>query len=244
MIRITVWNEYWHETVSKKIAAVYPRGIHNAIGDFLAENDDFCVRVSTLNDPECGLSKEILDDTDVLIWWAHVLHDKIPDDIAARVRDYVLKGMGFIPLHSAHLCKPFTMLTGTSCTLKWRDNDRERIWCVNPGHPIAAGLPEYFELEHEEMYGEHFDIPQPDDLVFVGWFRGGEVFRSGCAFERGYGKIFYFQPGHEEYPTYYNKYVQQIIKNAVYWVAPGNRRASIEAPNTPSPEAALKAKAE
>lgn len=238
MIRVTVWNEYLHETISKEVAAIYPRGIHCAIGDFLAEDPELQVRVSTLNDPECGLSQELLDNTDVLIWWAHVLHDKVPDAIAARVRDRVLKGMGFIPLHSAHLSKPFTMLIGTSGTLRWRDNDRERIWCVNPGHPIAEGLPDCFELEHEEMYGEHFDIPQPDDLVFIGWFAGGEVFRSGCAFERGYGKIFYFQPGHEEYPTYYNPNVQRVIKNAVRWVAPRNRRESIDAPCTPSPEAA------
>ncbi len=237
MIRVTVWNEFYHEKVNEQVAAVYPNGIHGAIAEFLDEDDEITVRLASLEDPEYGLSENVLDNTDVLIWWAHVQHDKVPDEVAGRVKDHVLKGMGFIPLHSAHFCKPFGMLMGTACTLRWRDNDRERLWCVNPGHPIAEGIPEFFELDHEEMYGEHFDIPQPDDLIFIGWFKGGEVFRSGCTFERGYGRVFYFQPGHEEYPTYYNPYVQRIIKNAVHWAAPRKRRKTIEAPRAVSPEA-------
>ena len=237
MIRVTVWNEYYHEKISNSVAAVYPKGIHGAIADFLGKEEDIEVRTVTQEDDEFGLSDEVLDSTDVLIWWAHVRHHEIPDEIADRVRRRVLSGMGFIPLHSAHMSKPFISLMGTACTLRWRDNDRERIWCVNPAHPIAEGIGEYFELEHEEMYGEQFDIPEPDSLVFIGWFRGGEVFRSGCCFERGYGRIFYFQPGHEEYPTYYNENVQRIIKNAVRWAAPRVRRPAIEAPMTPSPEA-------
>ena len=239
MIRVTVWNEFYHEKVNERVAAVYPNGIHRAIADFLDKDDEITVRLASLEEQECGLSEEILNDTDVLIWWAHIQHDKVPDEIADRVKNHVLKGMGFIPLHSAHFCKPFGMLMGTSCTLKWRDDDRERVWCVNPGHPIAEGIPEFFELDHEEMYGEPFDIPKPDDLIFIGWFKGGEVFRTGCAFERGYGKIFYFQPGHEEYPTYYNTYVQRIIKNAVHWAAPRNRRKTIEAPRAISLETNL-----
>ena len=239
MIKVTVWNEYYHEKVDENVAKLYPCGIHNAIAEFLRQDDEVIVRTVSLDDPECGLSEDVLDDTDVLIWWSHLLHDKVPDEIAQRVKTHVLKGMGFIPLHSSHFCKPFIALMGTACTLRWRDDDRERVWCVDPGHPIANGIPEYFELEREEMYGEHFDIPAPDELIFLGWFKGGEVFRSGCTFKRGYGKIFYFQPGHEEYPTYYNEYVQKIIKNAVHWAAPQNRRKTIEAPRAISPEADL-----
>jgi trehalose utilization protein len=70
------------------------------------------------------------------------------------------------------------------------------------------------------MYGEFFDIPKPDEVIFTGWFSGGEVFRSGCTFSRGYGKIFYFQPGHEEYPIYYMPEIQKIICNAARFCTP------------------------
>ena len=214
MTKVTVWNEFLHEKESDAIAAVYPDGIHTCIKDFL-ESDTITVRTVYLEMPECGLTKEVLADTDVLIWWGHMAHDRVPDEIVKRVQEAVLRGMGLIVLHSGHKSKIFMQLMGTPCDLLWRDNDRERVWCVNPAHPIAKGIPAYFELEHEEMYGEHFTIPMPDDVIFVGWFAGGEVFRSGCTFTRGMGRIFYFQPGHEEYPTYKNPYVQQIIKNAV-----------------------------
>lgn len=170
------------------------------------------------------------DNTDVLLWWSHVCHDKVSDATAERVKERILKGMGFIPLHSSHMCKPFRLLMGTGCTLKWREGDKERLWCCNPGHPIAEGVPESFVLDPEEMYGEHFDIPAPDDVVFISWFKGGEVIRSGCTFTRGYGKIFYFRPGHESYPTFYNENVQKIITNAVRWARPLNRRTSIDCP--------------
>ena len=236
MIRVTVWNEFYHEQISEEVRRVYPEGIHGALASFLSKEEDFTVRTATLSDPEFGLSQEVLDQTDVLIWWAHVKHGEIPDEVARRVQNRVHKGMGFIALHSAHHSKPFTMLMGTPCGLRWRDNDRERIWNVNPGHPVAKGIGDYFELEHEEMYGEFFDIPAPDELIFIGWFKGGEAFRSGCTFTRGYGKIFYFQPGHEEYPTYYNENVQKIIVNAVRFTAPTASRNSVDAPWKESPE--------
>ena len=219
MIKVTVWNEYFHEVEHENIKAVYPDGIHNCIKDFL-QSEEFTVRTATLAMPECGLTDDVLDDTDVLIWWGHAKHGDVPDEIAKKVQQRVLKGMGLIVLHSGHHSKPFRLLMGTTCDLRWRDNDRERIWCCNPTHPIAEGIPAHFELEHEEMYGEHFTIPTPDDVIFLGWFAGGEVFRSGCPFTRGLGKIFYFQPGHEEYPIYRNEYVQKIIKNAIKWAKP------------------------
>jgi len=236
VIKITVWNEYFHEKCEEDITRIYPDGIHNAIAAFLNEEEDFVVRTSTLEDEDYGLSDSVLEDTDVLIWWSHLKHDDIPDEIAAKVRDRVLKGMGFIPLHSSHYCKPFKMLTGSSCSLCWRDDDRERVWCIDPTHPIAAGVPVFFDLEKEEMYGEPFDIPKPDELIFIGWFKGGEVFRSGCTFERGFGKIFYFQPGHEAFPTYYNPYVKRILVNAVRWAAPRIWRNDLSAPRVEAPE--------
>jgi trehalose utilization protein len=221
MTRVTVWNEYRHEKESPEIAAVYPNGIHDAIAEGLQAVEGLEVRTATLDEPEHGLTEEVLANTDVLTWWGHKAHPAVQDEIVNRVHKRVLEGMGLVVLHSGHHSKLFKKLMGTTCDLKWREADeKERFWVVSPGHPIVEGLPEYFELEREEMYGEHFDIPQPDQLVFVSWFPGGEVFRSGCCFQRGMGRIFYFRPGHETYPTYYNETVRKVLSNAVRWVAP------------------------
>jgi trehalose utilization protein len=217
MTRVTIWNEYRQERSDPKVRAVYPNGIHAAIAEGLG---DFEVRVSTIDDPEQGLSDAVLAETDVMTWWGHVAHDEVRDDIVDRVQQRVLAGMGLVVLHSGHHSRIFRRLMGTSCNLKWREaNERERIWVVDPAHPIAEGLGEGFAIEPEEMYGEYFDIPAPDQLVLVGWFQGGEVFRSGCCFERGRGRIFYFQPGHETYPTFFDQNVRRVIANAVRWAA-------------------------
>jgi trehalose utilization protein len=220
-IRITVWNEFRHEKENPKVQAVYPDGIHTAIAAGLGANEDFVIGTATLDQPEHGLTQDVLEKTDVLIWWGHRAHNEVDDAIVERIRERVWAGMGLIALHSAHYSKIFKSLMGTSCSLKWREaNDNERIWIVKPGHPIARGLPEYIDLEYEEMYGELFDIPAPDELVMISWFKGGEVFRSGCCYTRGLGKIFYFRPGHETYPTYHNPVIHQVISNGVRWAAP------------------------
>jgi trehalose utilization protein len=219
MVRVTVWNENLHEQSHKEVQEIYPKGIHTAIAEGIAA-PGFEIRTATLQEPEHGLTEEVLNNTDVLIWWGHMGHDKVADEIVDRVHQRVLKGMGLIVLHSAHFSKIFKKLMGTGCDLKWREaNEKERIWIVDPAHPIAEGLGEYFELEHEEMYGEHFDIPTPDELVFISWFEGGEVFRSGCTYHRGNGKVFYFRPGHETHPTYYDKNVLKVISNGIKWAA-------------------------
>ncbi|SDW00936.1 Trehalose utilization protein [Marinococcus luteus] len=221
-MNITIWNENRHENKNPEVAKVYPKGIHGALAEFLEEEANV-VRTATLDEPEHGLTEEVLNDTDVLLWWGHIAHDEVEDAIVTRIQDRVLDGMGLIVLHSGHLSKIFRTLMGTGCDLKWREADeRERLWVVEPGHPITEGIGEYIEMPKEEMYGEHFDIPAPDELVFISWFEGGEVFRSGATFTRGRGKVFYFRPGHETYPTYYNKDIQTVIKNAVRWSAPKN----------------------
>jgi trehalose utilization protein len=219
MTRVTIWNEYRQERESAEIAAVYPGGIHSAIADGLREAG-FDVRTATLDEPDHGLTDDVLATTDVLTWWGHAAHDEVDDAIVERVRRRVLEGMGLIVLHSGHHSKLFRSLMGTSGDLKWREaRERERIWVVDPSHPIAEGLGDSFVLDHEEMYGEPFDVPAPDRLVFVSWFQGGEVFRSGCCYLRGRGRIFYFRPGHEEHPTYFDPNVRRVIANAVSWAA-------------------------
>ncbi|MBC7958509.1 MAG: ThuA domain-containing protein [Vallitaleaceae bacterium] len=230
-INVTVWNEYRHELESEAIRKIYPNGIHGAIKEFLEKDGAFHVETAVLDMPSNGLTKQLIDNTDVLIWWAHLAHEEVSDEVTQMVKEAVQRGMGLIVLHSGHYSKVFKALMGTSCSLKWRENDRERIWCCMPGHPIAAGIPEQFELEHEEMYGEYFDIPQPDELIFMGWFSGGEVIRAGCVFNRGLGKVFYFQPGHEEYPIYENPIIQRILKNAVNYLKPNYRIDQIVCPN-------------
>jgi trehalose utilization protein len=216
-VRVTVWNEFRHERNLPEVKEIYPDGIHVALLGGLAPFG-FDISTATLDEPEHGLTEEVLNRTDVLIWWGHMAHDEVEDVIVERVHTRVLEGMGLIALHSSHYSKIFRKLMGTTCGLKWRETgEKERIWVVNPAHPIASGIGEYIELPQEEMYGEHFDIPEPDELVFVSWFQGGEVFRSGCTYHRGQGKIFYFRPGHETYPTYHNPQVLRVIANAVAW---------------------------
>ena len=242
-IRVTVWNECgdyqkaikavkaadtYPDEIRQMVAGilaeserVYPKGIHGAVADLFKDNKDVDVKISLLDDPEQGLSQEVLDTTDVLIWWGHFFHDAVKDEYVERVVSHVQRGMGIIFLHSAHHSKPFKRLLGTSGSLSWREkNEKERIWTVAPNHPIAEGIGTYFELEAEEMYGEPFGIPEPETTVFIGWFKGGNVFRSGVTYTREYGRIFYFQPGHETNRAFYDDNVKRVINNAVSWAKP------------------------
>ncbi|HJO07791.1 MAG TPA: ThuA domain-containing protein [Chloroflexota bacterium] len=233
-IRVTVWNEFRHERDDDEVKAVYPDGIHNVIAGFLGEQDGVTTRTATLDEPEHGLTQEALDNTDVLTWWGHLHHDKVDDEIVERIQHRVINGMGLICLHSAHLSKIFRRLMGTDCMLRWREAaERERVWVLEPGHPIARGLGSYFEVPQSEMYGERFDIPAPDELIFTSWFQGGDVFRSGCCYRRSLGRIFYFSPGHETFPIYFQDEVQTVIKNAVQWAAPTGAKWPIEGNTLP-----------
>ncbi|MHA1681628.1 MAG: ThuA domain-containing protein [Promethearchaeota archaeon] len=217
-IKLTIWNEFRHEKQPGMVQLIYPNGIHEAIAEHMRTIEDVEVRTATLDEPEHGLTKDVLDNTDVLIWWGHTAHGDVKDEIVDRVQDRILNGMGLIALHSSHFSKIFRRMMGTSCSLAWRERaEKTHIWTVNPYHPITQGVDEVIEIPHEEMYGEFFDIPEPDSLVFISWFEGGEVFRSGCTWHRGKGKIFYFQPGHETYPIYYNPEIRKILANAVRW---------------------------
>lgn len=218
---VTVWNEGRHEKRHAKVRAIYPKGIHGALAEYLQDVPGLVVGTATLDEPEHGLTDEVLAATDVLIWWGHLAHTKVRNSIVDKVHERVLAGMGLICLHSAHFSKIFRRLMGTSCDLRWREaGEKERLWVVEPGHPIAEGLPPCFEVPRTEMYGERFDIPQPDTVVLISWFAGGDVFRSGCCFQRGQGRIFYFRPGHETFPIYYQAEVLKVIANAVRWAAP------------------------
>jgi trehalose utilization protein len=220
-IRVTVWNENRHEQQHPSIAKIYPKGMHGAIASYLRKCGCFTVRTATLDEPEHGLTDKVLKNTDVLTWWGHAAHGEVSDDIVEKVHQRVLDGMGLIVLHSGHMSKPFRKLMGTGCMLKWREiGERERLWVVKYGHPIVEGIGETIELEHTEMYGEPFDVPAPDELIFVSWFEGGEVFRSGCCYYRGAGKVFYFRPGHETYPIYHNEEILKVIANGIRWAAP------------------------
>ncbi len=233
MIRVLIYNEYQHEKIEENVRKIYPEGIHNCLKASLAENE-IIIDTVTLDDVET-ITEERLSNTDVLIWWGHMRHHLVPDEVAYCVRDAVHKGMGLIVLHSGHYSKPFKLLMGTPCNLTWRENgDHELIWVVNPNHPIAQGIGRFIYLEHEETYGEPFGIPEPDELVFIGSYEGGEVFRSGCCYQRG-GRIFYFQPGHETYKSFYNKDVIRVIKNAIHWAAPICRLEKLEAPQVKKP---------
>lgn len=227
MIRVTIFNEYIHEVTDDRVQRIYPQGIHAVLASFLDQEEDIVVRTATLREPEHGLKAEVLQNTDVLMWWGHMAHQDVADEVVERIYGRVLQGMGLIVLHSGHYSKVFRRLMGSSCALLWRDEgEKERLWVVDPSHPITNGLGAAIELPQTEMYGEVFDVPKPDELIFISWFAGGEVFRSGMTWRRGRGKVFYFRPGHETFPIYYNAEIQKVLLNAVRWaVFRGNVQA-------------------
>ncbi len=234
MLKVTVWGENVHEQKHQVVRDIYPDGMHECIAAGLREDAALEVRTATLQQPEHGLTEDILATTDVLTWWGHCAHGEVSDAIVDRVQERVLQGMGLLVLHSGHYSKIFKRLMGTSCSLTWREaGERERLWVCNPGHPIVQGLGPFIELPNTEMYGEPFGIPTPDEQIFISWFEGGEVFRSGATWKRGNGKIFYFRPGHETYPIYHNESVKLVLKNAVHWAAPDGSRWIDSAPNIP-----------
>src|ERR687893_2842913 len=237
-VRVTVWGENVHERTEEPVRAIYPDGMHATIAAGVSSllGERVRVRTATLQEPEHGLTRDVLDGTDVLTWWGHAAHGEVDDAVVDRVQDAVLGGMGLLVLHSGHYSKPFRRLLGTSCSLRWRnEGERELVWTVDPAHPIAAGVPHPIVIEAQEMYGEHFDIPAPDELVFVSSFAGGEVFRGGCCFRRGAGRIFYFSPGDQDYPVYHHPAVRRVIANAVRWAAPA---PGTRGPVPDSPESA------
>ncbi len=232
-VRVLVWNEFRHEKLHDAVSRIYPDGIHAAIAAGLGGCEALEVRTAILDEPEHGLTEEVLQNTDVLTWWAHMAHQDVDDAIVERVYNRVQEGMGIIVLHSGHFSKIFRRLMGTHCSLKWREkNEKVRVWNIAPSHPITQGIPEYFELANDEMYGEPFAIPEPEATLFISWFEGGEVFRSGCIWRRGAGRVFYFCPGHETYPVYYNPTIIRILQNASVWAAGTRSRVPFACPHT------------
>lgn len=235
MIKVTIFNEFCHEKTDENVKKIYPDGIHIALKNGI-ENEEIAVKTVMLDDENCGITEDLLENTDVMLWWGHMRHDDVPDSVALAVKEAVLKGMGIIFLHSAHHSKPFKLLMGTSCNLTWReDGDRELVWVCNPAHPIAEGIGRFIRLDGEETYGEPFGVPEPDELVFIGNFEGGEVMRAGCCWRKEYGKVFYFQPGHETFPTYHNEDILTVIKNAVKWAKPTYRVGELVCPHVAKP---------
>ncbi|OGJ85656.1 MAG: trehalose utilization protein ThuA [Candidatus Raymondbacteria bacterium RifOxyA12_full_50_37] len=239
-IRVTIWNEFVHEKNDAAVKKVYPDGIHNAIAQGLKKEMGFIIQTATLEQPEHGLTEKVLKNTDVLFWWGHMAHGQVDDEIVKRIHQKILDGMGLVVLHSGHFSKIFRRLMGTNCSLTWRVADeREIVWNIAPSHPIAQGIAGSFELPGSEMYGERFDIPEPDQLLFVSWYEGGNVFRSGCTFKRGNGKIFYFSPGHETYPIFYDKTILRILANSARWAYSPIRLSTNDVPNQKTPLAPI-----
>lgn len=230
VLKVTFWNEFIHERrEGGKPAEIYPLGIHGALAAHFNAQPGITARTATLDQPEHGLTETVLADTDVLFWWGHVGHDQVEDEVARRVQQQVLAGMGLVVLHSGHGAKVFKALLGTNCSLKWREADeKEIIWNIAPAHPITRGVGDKIILERHEMYGERHEIPEPDQVIFLSWFEGGNVFRSGCTFERGLGRIFYFSPGHETYPIYHRQDILKVLVNAAHWAGGASAAARAE----------------
>ena len=239
-IRVTVWNEFRHEKENETVRAIYPDGLHEAIAAVLRREPDLEVGTATLDQEQHGLTPERLAATDVLFWWGHKAHSEVTDAVVDRVVQRVWEGMGLVVLHSGHFSKVFKRLMGSPCSLRWREaGEREHIWVIDPTHPIAKGLGPALTIENSEMYGEPFLVPEPLETVFISWFQGGEVFRSGLTYRRGAGRIFYFGAGHETYPVYKNPDVETVLRNAARWAAnPAPAWTNVaDAPNRPIAEA-------
>jgi trehalose utilization protein len=240
-IRVLVWDE----DATHVSAGVYPENIRGAVADGLIElgGERVRVRTASLADPEQGLSAAALAATDVLIWWGHVRHSEVADDAVGRIVEHVCRrGLGFIALHSAHYSKPFKQILNCTGHLKggWREDEQpEEIRVCAPHHPITHGVHD-FALAQEEMYGAPFDVPPPAAVVLQSFFpAGGEYFPSGLIWTvgtgvdrtfasgpgrgigqgEGIGRVFYFRPGHESVPTYFNLDVRRILYNGVRWAA-------------------------
>lgn len=220
--RVTVWNEFRHEKTKPAVKEIYPDGMHVTLANHLKKNKSLDVRTATLDENEHGLPQSVIDSTDVFVWWGHMAHNEVDDKVVEKVQERVLAGAGIVVLHSGHFSKIFKKLMGTTCNLKWREekNEREVLWVTRPGHPCVAGLNDFFVLPREEMYGEFFDIPEPESTFLISSFGGGEVFRSGCTWTRGGGKVVYFRPGHETFPSYHDANVLKVIENSVVYAAP------------------------
>ncbi len=222
-IRVTVWNEFEDEIRKPDILELYPGGVHEHIASFLRKEEDMEVRTATFKDEIAfGIPDEVIDRTDVLILYSHMLQDMVSDERVQKVIDRVVnEGMGLIVLHSGLWNKLTQRLIGPGGYNGYREiRERERVWVVDQGHPIAKDLPIYFDFAHSEMYGEPATFPAPDELIFLSWYQGGEAARSGMTWRRGAGKIFYFSPGHARYDVMHSEYYQRVVINAVRWVAP------------------------
>ena len=168
MIRVTIWNENIHDREDDRVKELYPEGLHGAIRDLLKCDEEITVTTTTLDAAEHGMPDELLNKTDVLIWWGHCAHAEVKDELVDRIQKRVLAGMGLIVLHSGHISKIFRRMMGTACRLRWREvGEKERLWVVSPSHPIAQGIPETFVIPNHEMYGEPFDIPQDGRIVYL-----------------------------------------------------------------------------
>jgi trehalose utilization protein len=239
-LRVLVWDENPHHA-SKEL---YPNGIRGGVLDGLVESDTLSLldaKSAHLDEPEQGVTDEILANTDVLVWWGHARHGEVKDELAERVAKRVQEGgMGFVALHSAHYSKTFKKVINGKGDLKggWREStDTEELTVCAPWHPIAEGV-EDFILDNEEMYGGPFDVPPHEVLVLQSYFPlGGEVFPAGICWTvgtgidpaftsgpgkgvgqgHGVGRVFYFRPGHETYPTYLDHRIRRVIYNAVKW---------------------------
>ena len=227
-INVTVFCEH-NQDRYEPVKSVYPDGMHETIADAFRGFPEFeVIHIATQDMPEHGLTSDVLEKTDVLVWWSHLDNPQFDDDVSDRVIKRIVEGgMGFLCLHSSIFSKPWQKILGIFIDAgawgRFRTmpkGEKQRVWVTAPGHPITAGLGEYVEIPQDEMYGEPQLMPGPDRTVFISWWEGGDVGRSGCVFERGRGKLFQFTPGHEEFPIYYQEEVRLIMRNAVKFLAP------------------------
>jgi hypothetical protein len=77
MLRVPVGGENLHEQRQKPgVVLNYPRGMHTTIAEGIKQllGELALVHTATFDQPEHGLTEDVLTTTDVLTWWGHVGH--------------------------------------------------------------------------------------------------------------------------------------------------------------------------
>lgn len=214
-VRVRIWCE------GTAPRSVYPDDIDGALADVLGRQAGLVVSRGRLTDLQAGLSDQVLDASDALVWWGHLRHDAVPDDRALAVVKRVREGrLGFVALYAACGSKPFRQMMSMPCEPgSWREDGRPEFVSIKaPDHPIARGIAP-FTISKTDMFSEPFAVPEPETVVFVSSWQKGETLRSGLTWTIGKGRVAYLRTGPDNYPVLFHPSIRQAIANSVRWVS-------------------------
>ncbi|MEZ5042821.1 MAG: alpha/beta hydrolase fold domain-containing protein [Saprospiraceae bacterium] len=156
-IKVVVWDER-----QKKQQKAYPDFMGNHIADYLKKNDLLRVYSVGLDDPEQGLSDEVLENCEVMIWWGHVRHPEISVATSKKLIERVKAGtLEMIFLHSAHWANPFVEamneVTRQRVEAKYATLEAQvTIEFVTPPDSLRFRVPKLGEMVKPAIYERKF----------------------------------------------------------------------------------------